>query len=320
MKKILLFTSLMIFVFASCSDDKQEDDTRFPVDTALKLKAEKMVIEPFEKLKIRIDLDLDLIYETYDSLSWQANGVFWNGIIIIGGGQEADERDSYFTDYELGEHEITLSGFKDGKLLSKASIQYKVESPKGDFMNIKWGKETGSTSSDYLGNYTPLKIIEEDGWYKREWIVFSLYRSYTSSYPEEEYATMGFTPWSSSSNVKTLGRGLVDLPHVNEVEWHDRSHEGDRKRKEFEYSFLLAYMTELYGKPSFLNGETIPSKTNLYDEYSKRVSVDISKHGYKHPVAIWDTSTSHIVLTQAEDFIGGELLPSVCKIIAVPRK
>lgn len=157
MKKIILFSiALFALGMVGCSSDEKEVEPEI-VDTTLKLKAEKMVIEPFEKLTVRIDLDIDLIYTAYDSVRWDAAGTWSDGIITIPNNE--DPRDVHFTNYRLGKHKITLLGYKDGEVVSSPSVEYEVIAPRGDFLNVKWGVEKKFNSVDFRSGQTPLNYI-----------------------------------------------------------------------------------------------------------------------------------------------------------------
>lgn len=321
MKKRIALLTFIILGISSCSNDDEVLKIN-NVDTALKLKAEKNIIEPFEKLKVSVDLDLDIIYDTYDSISWNANGVFDDGIIYLSPQPLTDERDSYFTDYGLGEHTIKIFGYKEGVLLSEDSVKYTVVSPKGDFLNVIWGnlKNGNSKCSRYIGNYGPWKYIENDEVMQRRWINFTLYSATT--YQGDKYATMYFIPTSSTIygwKSSALTKSMVNVPDVNDFDWFNQD-DYEKERKKFEYDFFYNYITELYGEPKFVYEGYSPSDTNLKGELANRVSPNVVSGESWHPVVIWDTATSHIILTRAEDHIGGDRRPSICRLYAVPRK
>lgn len=312
----ILFT-LSFLLFAACSDDKEIIEE--PINSELKLIADKSMIEPFEKFTVRIDVDLEILYATYDSIIWDANGVFDDGIIHLVGGPEVDERDIELTDYRLGKYEVSAEGYKNGEIISKSTVEYEVIGPRGDFMHVKWGQSKEFKSYIYKAGLTPYKYLPTiDGWRKIGGVMIQLWHD--ASDVKEEHVQLQITPWSYESNFFSSTRNTPQkssIPNVNDFDWHgEDTRDNYLQRIEFENQFWHDYITELYGEPTLVYDGEIPSETTLQLEYEKRFRYN-KQNGY--PYEIWETPTSYIALCCYEGFWGGKKQKAMGLIIAEPR-
>lgn len=133
---------------------------------------------------------------------------------------------------------------------------------------------------------------------------------------KSEYATMNFSYWTyNTTRAKT---SKINIPDINGFEWFsveitDEAAANYEKIYKQEYDFFYAYLTALYGEPSF----RLDGGKSLLEKYNKRFSYN--KEHYS-PVLIWDTSTSYISIIQCDTIVGGIKYGGAPIVIAQPRK
>jgi len=307
--KVIFALLSLSLVLIACSDDETIQEKP---DPSIKLIASKTKIVPFEAIKISIDVDRDLLNNTYDSITWKANGVTYGGFGLFGGVN--NERVISITDYRIGNNKAYALGYKDGKVISTDSITYTVEKPKGDFFSIEWNTNNKNEYLHYTTGITPnnyLPTYEE--WTKIGGVSLDLW--YIVENTEKEYAIMVLTPWTSESNFKSKKTILV--PDINDFDWdvdHD-DNEALESKYRMEYTFLSSYITELYGPSKYIyEGEDI-TQTTLWNKYN-----ELFKNNHRNfpPAEIWITPTTAICLVQANNWAGGKNQRGICAIIAEP--
>lgn len=310
-KSILLLTMLFLgLTFTACSEDDNEVTVK--KDPTLKLVAAKTEIVPFEDVKVSIDVDFDLLLENYDSITWKANGVaygfFQNPWYSID-----EQRDIRLTDYRVGVHKAYVLGYKDGSVISKDSIEYKVNKPQGDFISISWNKNTKNEYFSYTTGLTPDRYLPTNGVWSTVTGGVCLNLDHFVEDENGEYAILQFVPWRSSRNVE------IEVPDFNDFHWGwDYNKDDQEPRYAMEYTFHHTYLTELYGEPTLVyNGDDV-TQTTLMDEYKKRFKQSSQSQFY--PVEIWETPTSVICLTRANNQHGGVNQKGISLVIAEPRK
>lgn len=313
-KSILILGILAMGIgFSSCSND-DEEIVSLPKDAKLKLKAEKQQIVPFEDLKVSIDVDLDLLYEHYDSIQWKANGVAyhpwgnpWENI--------DEERDIRLSDYKIGKHKAYALGYKDGKVISKDSIEYEVVKTNGDFLSARWNTAKKNSYLCYTTGMTPNQFLPtHSGWTKIGGVMLQL--NHTVQTANREYATLLFLPWAFDTNLKSTR--LKSIPDINNFEWHTERDPGDIERAKIEYEFLHNYLVEFYGEPALTYSGDDVTQTTLKEEYAKRFDY-VDQDGFL-PVEIWETPSSVICLSTINNRIGGKNQKGPSLVIAQPRK
>ncbi len=313
MKSLLLkFSPVLLslsLLFSACSND---DDNKENPDPSIKLIASKTNIVPFEDIKISIDVDINLLYDTYDSITWKANGTVYGSFFIFSG--ENDERDIRITDYRIGNNKAYALGYKDGKVISIDSVAYTVEKPKGDFFSIKWNTKTKNEYLHYTTGLTPNNYLPtHEGWTKIGGVSLDL--SYIIEDKEKEYAEMLLTPWTFESNLKSTK--AISVPDINDFNWEvdDYDREALETKYKMEYDFLSSYITELYGPSKYIyEGEDI-TQTTLWDKYNELFK---NNHRDFPPAEIWVTPTTAICLVQANNWSGGKNQRGICAVIAEP--
>lgn len=327
-KTLVLLSSIFMLGLWSCSNDKDvdpNDGNEVPKDTSLKLIAKKTVIEPFEKLTVRIDLDEELIYSEYDSVRWDAAGIWRGGVVTIPNNE--DPRDVHFTNYRLGKHKIILKGYRDGKVISSPSVEYEVVSPRGDFLNVKWGKTEKFNSASYYSGLTPSAFLPTtEGSVKIGGI--SINRWHIADSKDGEYVHLELVPWSStssfSSNLRMNRSSMETVPEINDIDWHpedggDRNKwlENHAKRVKDETDFWYNYITALYGAPLFeYNGDN-PKETTLWAEYNERFNNPPRDKAC--PYVIWETGSTYIAMNHYVDIRGGREVKGMPAILAEPK-
>lgn len=301
------------FCFSACSDDEQNETFK---DAKLKLISSKSEIVPFEDIKVSIDVDLELLYNSYDSITWSANGAASDyGFFGNQWSQIDDERDLRITDYRFGKYKVYALGYKDGIVISKDSIEYQVNKPNGDFFSIRWGQSTKNQYLSYVTGITPNEYRPTyEGWTEIGGVRLDLY--YFVENTNVEYATLRFMPWIASSNLRTSKSAAI--PDVNDFDWHDRTDEGDMARYDMEYTFHHNYLVELYGAPKLVYSGDDVTQTTLKEEYDTRFSYKLESYCY--PVEIWDTPGSSICLVRANNWMGGVNQAGISLVVAQPRK
>ena len=299
----------LCLLFIACSDDETIQEKP---DPSIKLIASKTKIVPFEAIKISIDVDMNLLINTYDSITWKANGVIYGGFELFW--RVNDEREISITDYRIGKNKAYALGYKDGKVISTDSIIYTVEKPTGDFFSIEWNTKskneyfhytTGITSNNYMAT--------DEGWTKIGGVSLDLW--YTVEDTEKEYATMVLTPWTFESNFKS--KKTTSVPDINDFDWDvdDYDNEALESKYKMEYNFLQSYITELYGPSKYMyEGEDI-TQTTLWNKYNELFK---NNHRDFPPAEIWITPTTAICLVQANNRVGGKNQRGICAIIAEP--
>lgn len=312
MRNSFLKLSLALFsltlLFSACSND---DEIHVEPDSSIKLIASKTSIVPFEDIKLSIDVDLDLLYNTYDSITWKTNGVVY-GIFFFAG--EKDERDIRITDYRIGENKAYALGYKDGKAVSIDSVTYTVEKPKGDFFNIKWNTKIKNEYLYYTTGLTPNNYLPTDeGWTKIGGV--SLKLNYIVEDIDREYVEMFLEPWTFESNLKSTK--TISTPDINDFDWHPDSDDREALEVKYkmEYTFLSSYITELYGPSKYIYEGKDITQTTLRDKYNELFK---NNHRDFPPAEIWITPTTAICLVQANNWVGGKNQRGICAIIAEP--
>lgn len=304
----MLSVVMVLMIVACAKDDDNNTPDIIPRDTSIKLKASKQTIVPFEEILVSVDLKMDLLRETYDSITWQANGLartFWEGTY------DEDTRNLRLTDYRFGVFYAYAFGYKEGNIISKDSIKYEVKKPTGDFVHIRWGSNSKDKFYGYLWGNTPTNYLSADnGMTKFGGISIELYHFVEKKF---EYATLTLLPWhvSYSSMVKA-----GSIPNINEFDRHHNLY--NESRYEVEYNFCHSYMVELYGKPTFTyDGDDI-TQTTLQEEYNNRFLYDLSPLNL-YPQEIWITPSSVICLSRANNEMGPVNQKGTCQLVAEPR-
>lgn len=313
-KNLFFITALTLgFSFSACSDDEHNDTSK---DATLKLISSKSEIVPFEDIKVSIDVDLELLYNSYDSITWSANGAASDyGFFGNQWSQLDDERDLRITDYRFGKYKVYALGYKDGIVISKDSIEYQVNKPSGDFMSIRWGQSTKNQYLSYVTGVTPNQYLPTyEGWTKIGGVRLDL--DYFVENIDVEYAILRFMPWTSSSNLRTSKDGTI--PDVNDFDWHDRTEKGNLARYDIEYTFHHNYLVELYGAPKLVYSGDDVTQTTLQDEYDARFSYKLETSYY--PVEIWDRPGSSICLVRANNQRGLVNQAGISLVVAQPHK
>ncbi|WP_029905389.1 hypothetical protein [Prevotella sp. 10(H)] len=296
----LFLIALISISFISCSDD---DNIIPEPDITLKLKASKTTITPFERLTVSIDLDKDLLWESYDKVVFSCNGTWWNGIITIP--DNSDERDIEITDYRLGKNKVSAAGYKDGELIGEAEIEYEVIKPTKDFFSIDW-KDSNRNNHYYI---THRKVETNDGSLRWNgiWLTISPFPKDTDT--EYEYACIDIMPHSTQIHgLNKTGRTKSEsslLPDIDNYDFCAAMDSEDESIQEearaLTESFFHEYITLIYGKSiARYEGEDV-RETTLWDEYNKRFKNKLGDNIYpryneKYPVEIWETPTSNICL------------------------
>lgn len=297
---ILFISSFLLFV--ACSGD--DGPVVGPINSELKLIADKSVIEPFEKLTVSVDMPLNEYNVVFDSVVYKCNGVWWDGILTYP--YDKDPRIAYFTDYRLGKEKIYVYGYKDGDIVSEEFIEYEVQKPQTDFFLLKWENAEKDIARYYI---TPPHYIYEGS----KWTFFvSAIKVYNNvEYTKNKYAVLEVI----------LGRGIFLYPDLNIQPQKDK-YEGalpdiegvDYYDKYQEYTkgyskevlpilqrFYSDFITLTYGKSELrYDGKDI-TKTNLWSEYDKLFEnrLDII-YSNLYPVEIWETPTSCICLAMTD--------------------
>lgn len=315
-KAILPFLIISIFIFSlnSCSDD--DDPNPDPVNGSAKIKiiADKTVVEPFEDIKVTIDVDYELLSNNYDSLTWQSNGAAYGWFSNHWTGDS--ELDIRIADYKLGKYKVYSLGYKDGIVISKDSIEYEVIAPRGDFFSFRWGVETKNQDLHYKTGITPNHFLPTyPGWTKIGGVTLNL--SYFVENVDAEYAMLQFIPWTSSSNMYKTQASTT--PNINDFDWNDQSDEGYDARCEMEQAFLHAYITELYGESILRFEGQYVYETDLIEDYYRRFKHVIEKDYY--PIEIWETPTAFICLLRGSTYpYSGNHPNQLSLVVAEPRK
>lgn len=296
--KIILFLIISISII-SCSDDNNEI---LKPNTDLVLKQSKTTITPFEKLTVSIDLDLELLYNAYDSIKWECNGTWMNGIFTIP--DNSDIRDLDVTDYRLGKNKVSILGYKDGEIKSKSSVEYNVVKPTNDFFTIKWGEPEQETNY-----YTTSRRVKADNESQR-WEGIRLKTIHFSKDKPFEHAVLEFYPHSFTSSVYTKSAKekveSITLPDIDNYDFFQKSGDWNldielrNKAILMTRSFWHSYITLIYGESIFkYEGEDV-RQTTLWEEYNKRFKNKLVEtypaYGEKYPVEIWETQTTSICL------------------------
>lgn len=265
-------------VIAGCSND-DENNKRKGDPVKLKLTASTKTIEPFQRIKLTLDMEAEDIRATYDSIVWIANGLAHSSFQNPWYQEEDDLKDKSITDYKIGKHKAYVFGYKNSKLLSKDSIEYEVIKPTADFLSVRWsGYE--NKKNEYLyykTGLTPLMFPVTGG---IGGIVLSLIHINEPS--KYEHAILEYMPWAAYSNK---------YPAIDETREEERA----RQKIEIEATRVLYhdYITSIYGKSMFLYEGDVRD-TNLLGEYNKRFKNGMKAEQY--PVEIWVTPTTNICL------------------------
>lgn len=318
---VLLFLTLV--GLNACSDDDNDDNNFIANNSKIKLIANKTEIEPFEDIKVSIDVDLELLLSAYDSIRWETNtsayGSFSSlGFFILG---LNNHKDFNITDYRIGNFKTYAFGYKDGNIISSDSIEYEVKKSTGNFINIRWNKWNDSQRSETFSCTTGLSpyqyIKEPNGRLSLSGVELKLYHSITSK--NIEYAELGFTIWSYEVSNYTRSQ---TVSNINDFDWSysltDKySLEKYRAQALFESDFFHNYLTDLYGISNYIYEGKDPSQTTLIDEYKQRFANNRNSDFY--PCEIWQTSTSYICLLVSQAQLGEGLERGICKVIAEPR-
>lgn len=287
----------LALLFSSCNDQNKE----ITVSKNLKITASKLYIQPFDTVVLRLNLTKEDIKLNYDSIFWIGDGdaanPIWNeldsGFVI---------NDRYFavkkcvTDYRIGKHKVYIKTYKNKIATLSDSIVFEVGSPMGDFLSFKWDVK----KDEYL-YFTPNLTQAHKNFGTYLWLI----KTFDSDkYP---YVRFEFFGWCSIVNSDNSGKvGLDNL--------YDTKAERNTIRQ-----FYHNYITELYGKSTFLYEDSI-SQSPLRKEYEKRFKYKLGsvKPSADYPLEIWDTPKAHIALISIgdDDYINTNWY----KVIAEPRK
>lgn len=313
-KNLLLPIILILgFTFSTCSSSGDVIDNEVK-DARIKLVSAKSRIAPFEDLKVSIDVDLEVLYASYDSIVWHANGVAYSSILFGDPWEGVDnERDIRFSDYRIGKHKVYALGYLCDKVVSQDSVEYEVIKPAGDFMSFRWSTETKDQYLHYTTGMTPLHYMpSDDGCLKIGGVSLHLYLTVENK--DKKYAILQFVPWTFETNLR--GSKIKVAPDINNFDWHDESDAGNEARYNMEYTFLHNYMTEFYGEPLLVYSGDDVTKTSLKEEYAKRFTYNT----HYYPVEIWETPATVICLARANNSMGGVNQKGLSLVVAQPRK
>lgn len=315
-KSIFSYLALsVLFCLASCSDKGEDllNDSLSGKDPSLKLLYSQQEIEPFGIINLEIDNDQETLIEAYDSIRWIANGITNTHFIVSFEYLDFRMRIS-LTDYLVGEHKAYVLGYKDGKVISKDSMEYRVNMPNKDFLNIRWKQQNRNQYFECVSGLTPYRYVFYDGREDRlQGLDLNLNHCVEGV---KEYASMSFLPWTATLLRSVRAAKLADIV---EFDWLNDSVEGSIARGKFECAFFHDYFTDLYGEPKFIYTGDDPKETTLQEECDKRFSCEIDS-GY-YPVEIWETPTTYICITQGASWLGpyGGQRGS-CIVFAQPRR
>lgn len=307
----------LLGLFSSCD---KEDPIKGEIPKAkVKLKANKSEIYPFEDIKVTVDMDAETFTNTYDSITWQANGVaydFFNPWY-----QEDEWNDRRFTDYRLeGIHTIYAFGYKDGIMISKDSIKYEMKKPKGDFLNFRWGQNKQNEYLYYKTGLAPGNYVPSNDPDRTKMAGVSLHCYYVVENTQKEYVQMEFWPWTSSFPSFMKANNKLTIPNVNDFDWHKGSedyYEENPDRYNFEGEFFYNYLTELYGSPKLVYTGMDIRDTDLVDEFNTRFVYSFDYAPY--PEMIWETPTAYICMLRAYTRSEVAKHRGIVRIIAQPR-
>lgn len=313
--KIKLLSIIVIICVGSisCSDNMTEIEKP---NTDLKLAINKDEIVPFENLKVSIDLDVDLLHSSYDSIIWFCNGVSYG---IFSYPIDKDERDLDITDYRLGKNKVYTFGYKDGIIKSEAAIEYEVIKPINTFLSLEWGN---SEKKNVYYHYRSGRIIQKNnGDIKGEGLELKIL--HLKENVESEYACLaiescGYNPimfrnesfmysWRTLSKTDNTESALPDIENYNfSVLWTEYDSDLFKEAYLMTYTFLHNYITLVYGESTLkYNGDDL-KETTLWEDYNKRFKNPLTIETYpgykdKYPVEIWDTPSSYICLFAVQD-------------------
>ncbi len=318
MKKLFLLSSLILVISSGCTEDQPLIST--PASTEIKLKTSTSLVEPFRNVKVSIDIDLDAMLTTYDSIKWKCNGVAYR-MTANEWYLEDDERDLRVTDYRPGTHMVHAFGYKDGKVISKDSITYKMTYPTGDFFGIEWNKNQQSSDFYFTTglpdlHYLPTSEISV----KYGGMVMSLI--HFVEYEDHEYISLRTMPWFVTSTPKTIHpfvRTNNMIPDITEFDWTKDYETWESDRGNFERYFFITYLTEFYGEPHYKFEGPEASQTTLSEVYKTYFAEGFLEERY-NPIAIWTLPKTNICILQTYNSIGDTRFPGICKVIAVPAK
>lgn len=283
----LLLPLFLATITLGCNSDDDiidgKDDGIEKLDPApLKFLVNANTIEPFQKLRVTLDMDsADIL--AYDSLKWIANGISTAFFGVV----EDDLKNKHFTDYQLGKHRIHVLAYKDGELIDQDSIEYEVKRPAGDFFSVNWslGLDAKDQRLTFRTGVTPINFLVTGGFGGIE-----IDLSYFSNSEKSEYALLSYMSWYHTNS---------DFPKKEE----SQSEYEKRIQEEINYTRTLFHdmITQFYGNSTCIySGEDVREST-LWDEYNKRFKNPLGKEIYPsyeevYPVEIWDTPTASICL------------------------
>ncbi len=303
MKIRTFFTFCLLLCFVGCSDN-DTIESGVELDPSLKLKIDKTTISPFEKATVSIDVDLELLYNSYDSVVWRNNGTWWNGIGTYPNND--DKRDLHITDYRLGKNKVYAIGYVDGAITSQAEIEYEVVEPTKDFFLINWkDQNTKGLETNWYRTLRPvISNNESEVWHGINLVLWHFSRKDTP-----KYAILDFMPQrvsksglSQQMKNKTKSGALPDIDNYDFInKMDDDNPEARKEAYEMTRSFQHEYITMIYGESILkYEGEDV-RQTTLWDEYKKRFKTALDSSSYpgsdgKYPIEIWETPNSYICL------------------------
>lgn len=296
----ILYAYLVIFClglgFFACSNDDGEADEidnvkQYPVD--IKLISEKSKIEPFERLKVSLDMEEDDIRASYDSIVWIANGVAY-GFFDNKWRDDDDLKDRSISDYKLGKHKVYVKGYKNSILLSEDSIEYEVKKPTGDFLSLNFKSRKENDEFSVRTGLTPINYPETGGIGGVDVRLNHIAKKISTSKEEfnSEYMVLDYLPWASYSS---------DHPRKDLSIDNEEKEARFQKERAATRTLFHDLITEMYGKSNYIyEGEDV-RQTDLWDEYNKRFKNKLDETSYpwydeRYPVEIWITPTANICL------------------------
>jgi hypothetical protein len=305
MKIRTILTSCLLLFFVGCSDNETIEPTAEP-NPDLKLKIDRTTITPFDKATVSIDVDLELLYNSYDSVMWKYNGTWWNGIITIP--NDDDERDLHITDYRLGKNKVYAIGYKDGAITSQAEIEYEVVEPTKNFFLINWKDQNIKELN--TNRYTSWMRLVKSEDTSLEWHGIQLCLWHFPKKDTPEYAILDFIPRSVSihglnQQMKANAKTKSTLPDIDNYDFINKMDDDDaevrKEAREMTRSFFHEYITMIYGESILkYDGEDV-RQTTLWNDYNSRFKNPLDSKIYPHgnnnyPIEIWETPSTYICL------------------------
>lgn len=141
MKKTILYAFFAIaIVFASCgSDDDITDNGTSIKPEDVKLIADKLYIEPFEQLHVKLD-NTDEELETLWDVAWNNSG---GGSVEIYSSDDLTKtklirKGKFYSATQPGKATVSVTSYDMEKVAHVKSVEYEVTNPRGNFFVVRW--------------------------------------------------------------------------------------------------------------------------------------------------------------------------------------